>query len=87
MHAVVVNVTIHDRDAATGALDDVVVPRVSQARGFVAGYWVSLANGKGTSVAVFDSQDAARTMAEQLQPDGTFVTFDSVEVGEVLASA
>jgi hypothetical protein len=87
MYAVVVNVTVHDRDAATRALRGQVVPRLSQARGFVAGYWVALPDGKGTSVAVFDSQDAARTVAEQLQPGGEFVTFDSVEVGEVLASA
>jgi hypothetical protein len=39
------------------------------------------------SIAVFESQDAARTVAEQVQPPGDFVTFDSVEVGEVVASA
>jgi hypothetical protein len=87
MHAVVVNVTVRDREAATRALTDQVVPRVSQAREYVAGYWVSLPNGKGVSIAVFESQDAARTMAEQVQPPGDFVTFDSVEVGEVVASA
>ena len=87
MYAVVVNVTVNERDAATRALNERVVPRVSEARGFVAGYWVALPNGKGTSVAVFDSQDAARTVAEQLQPPGDFVTFDSIEVGEVVASA
>jgi hypothetical protein len=87
MYAVVVNVTIHDRNAATEALGEQVVPRLSQARGFIAGYWVALPDGKGTSVAVFDSQDAARTVAEQLQPGGEFVTFESVEVGEVVASA
>lgn len=87
MHAVVVNVTVHDREAATRALKDQVVPRASQARGFVAGYWVALPNGKGSSVVVFDSQDAARTVAEELQPTGDFVTLDSVEVAEVVASA
>jgi hypothetical protein len=87
MHAVVVNVSVRDREAATRALTEQVVPRVSQARGFVAGYWVALPNGRGTSVVVFDSQDSARTMAEQLQPPGDFVTFDSVEVGEVVANA
>lgn len=87
MHAVVVNVTVHDPDAATRALNIQAVPRVSQARGFIAGYWVGLADGKGLSVIVFDSQDSARTMAEQLQPPGDFVTFDSVEVGEVVANA
>jgi hypothetical protein len=87
MYAVVVKVTVHDRDAATRALNDQVVPRASAARGFVAGYWVGLPDGKGVSVVVFDSQDAARTMAEQVQAPGDFVTFDSVEVGEVVASA
>jgi hypothetical protein len=88
MHAVVVNVTVHDREAATAQLDNVVVPGVSQAPGFVAGYWVALAGGKGTSVVAFDSEDAARTASEQLQaPPGGFVTFDSVEVGEVVGHA
>ena len=87
MHAVVVNTTVHDREAATRTLNSQVVPRLSEARGFVAGYWVALPNGKGTSVAVFDSQDAARTVAEALAPSGDFVTFDSVEVGEVVARA
>lgn len=87
MHAVVVNVTVNDRDAAQRQLNEQVVPRASQARGFVAGYWVALPDGKGVSVVVFDSQDSARTMAEQLQPPGEFVTFDSIEVGEVVANA
>ncbi len=87
MHAVVTRVTINDRSASESALRERVVPRVSQARGFVAGYWMALSGGKGLSVALFDSQDAARTAAEQAQPPGDFVTFDSVEVGEVIASA
>lgn len=86
MHAVVVNVSVRDREAAGRALEEEVVPRISQARGFVAGYWLSMPDGRGLSVVVFDSQDAARTMAEQI-PAGQFVTFDSVEVAEVAASA
>ena len=87
MHAVVVNVTVNDRDAATSSLHEEVVPRVKQAPGLVAGYWVALPNGKGVSVIVFESEDAARAVAEQVQPPGDFVTFDSVEVAEVVASA
>ncbi len=87
MHAVVVQVTVHDRGAATRALTKHVVPQVSQARGYVAGYWLGMPSGKGLSIAVFDSQDAARTLAEQVQPPGDFVTFDSVEVAEVVAHA
>jgi hypothetical protein len=87
MHAVVVNVTVNDRDAATAALRDQVVPNVSGSPGFVAGYWVGLPDGRGTSVVVFESEEAAKTAAAQAQPPGEFVTFDSVQVGEVVASA
>jgi len=87
MHAVVVNVTVHDREAATASLNETVVPRVSQAPGFVAGYWVGLPDGKGTSTIVFESEEAASAAAAQLQPPGDFVSFDSVEVGAVVASA
>jgi hypothetical protein len=37
MHAVVVKVTINDREAAERALNEQLVPRVSQVPGFVAG--------------------------------------------------
>ena len=87
MHAVVVNVTVHDRDAAASALREQVVPQVSGVPGFVAGYWVGLDGGRGTSVVVFESEEAARTAAARAQSPGEFVTFDSVEVGEVIANA
>ena len=63
MHAVVLNVTVNDPDAATAALRDEVVPQVSGTPGFVAGYWVRLEGGRGTSVVVFESEDAARSAA------------------------
>ncbi len=81
MHAVVVNVTVKDREAAGRALNEQVVPPVSQARGFVGAYWVGLEGDKGTSIAVFESEEAAKTMAERAQAPGEFVEFDSVEVG------
>jgi hypothetical protein len=84
---VVINVTVHDADAATSALRNQVVPQVSQAPGFVAGYWVGLEGGRGSSVVVFESEDVARSAAAQAQAPGDFVTFDSVEVGEVVANA
>ena len=87
MHAVVVNVTINDPDGATAALRDQVVPQVKGAPGFVAGYWIGLDGGRGTSVVVFESEDAARSAAAQAQSPGDFVTFDSVAVGEVVANA
>ena len=88
MHAVVANVTINDREAAQAQLRDMVVPLVSGAPGFVAGYWVALSGNKGTSVAVFESEETAVAAAGQIQgrPAGP-VSMDSVEVGEVAASA
>ena len=87
MHAVVVDVTVNEPEAATAALNNDVVPRVSQAPGFVAGYWIGLPNGRGTSIVVFESEDTAHTASQQAQPPGDFVTFDSVQVGEVVAHA
>ena len=87
MHAVVVRVTINDREAGDRALRENVVPRVSQAPGFVAGYWTRKDN-TGLSMVVFESEQGAQAMADQvpsLVPDA--VTLDGVEVREVAASA
>ena len=88
MHAVVVRVTLSDDDSASlEELREQVVPRVSQAPGFVAGYWVRLEGEKqGTSVIVFDSEDHARSAGDQFQPPQA-VSLESLEVGEVVAQA
>lgn len=87
MHAVVVKVTIHDDEGAQSALRDRVVPRMSQAAGFVTGYWTRKDNG-GLSMIVFDSEDDANAASElprSVAPDE--VTQESVEVREVVAHA
>ncbi|MGH9268956.1 MAG: hypothetical protein ACRD0D_12375 [Acidimicrobiales bacterium] len=87
MHAVVVRVTISDEGAAVAALRDKVVPQISQAPGFVAGYWTRKEN-TGLSMIVFESEDAARAASERIPgtvPEG--VTLESVEVREVVANA
>ena len=87
MHAVVVRVTIKDPEAATDALRNEVVPRVSQAPGFVNGYWTRKDNG-GLSMSVWESEDAANSASEMVRsmaPEG--VSVESVEVREVVASA
>jgi len=65
------------------------VPRVSQAPGFVAAYWTRSDDGSnGQSMLVFESEDAARAVADRLGsnvPEG--VTLESAEVREVVASA
>jgi hypothetical protein len=88
MHAVVVNVTINEPEAAIAHLRDEIVPGVSQASGFVAAYWTRSQDDKGMSVLVFESEEAAQGMAQQIeQPDTDVVTLDGVEVREVVANA
>jgi hypothetical protein len=88
MHAVVVSVTIHDVEPARTFLTEEIVPRVSQAPGFVAGYWVRVQENQGRSVVVFESEEAARGAADQLQTQQQeAVTLESVDVGEVVAHA
>ncbi len=89
MHAVAVRVVINDAENAQKVLEERVVPGVSQAPGFVAAYWTRSADGSnGLSLLVFESEDAARALADRVPgmvPEG--VTFESAEVREVVASA
>jgi heme-degrading monooxygenase HmoA len=91
MHAVVVRVTIGDREQAEPILHSQVVPRVSQAPGFKAGYWTSSQEGgqeTGISMVIFDSEENARAAADQVrQAVPPTVTIGSVDVREVVASA
>jgi hypothetical protein len=41
-----------------------VIPRISRTAGFVAGYWMEPADGKGISVTLWESEQAAREAAE-----------------------
>jgi hypothetical protein len=89
MHAVVVRVSISNVETAQKGLEEVVVPRVSGSPGFVAAYWTRSKDGSnGQSMLVFESEDAARAVADRLGsnvPEG--VTLESAEVREVVASA
>jgi hypothetical protein len=92
MHAVVVRVSIGDPEVAQQGLRERVIPRVSQAPGFVAGYWTRSDDGKnGLSMIVMESAEAARGAAEQLQSGAGImpetVTLDSVEVRQVVEHA
>ena len=88
MHAVVVHLTITaDFDTDTRQLREQVVPAVSHAPGFVAGYWTR-EERSGLSVLVFESEDAANETAARIgsmAPED--VTVEDVEVREVVASA
>jgi hypothetical protein len=87
VHAVVIRVTITDEENATTELREQVVPRVSQAPGFVAGYWTRKDNA-GLSMVLFESEDAAQAASERISsgiPDS--VNLESAEVREVVANA
>jgi hypothetical protein len=87
MHAVVVRVKIDDSEAAAARLREDVVPRVSQAPGFVAGYWTRK-DTTGLSMLVFESEEAATNAEAGVRanmPDT--VTLESTEVREVVADA
>jgi len=88
MHAVVVRVTvIGDVEESEQQLRDSVVPRVSQAPGFVSGTWTR-AGTDGLAMVVFESEDAARQMADRVpEVVPPSVSLQNVEVREVVASA
>jgi hypothetical protein len=87
VHAVVVKVTINDREAAEKRLREETLPRVSQLPGVVAGYWTRSDGPNGLSMVVFESEDAARAAADQVpQMVSESVTLESVEVREVVAN-
>jgi hypothetical protein len=87
LHAVVVTVAISDHEVAETHLREEVVPGVSQAPGFVAGYWTR-GDESGLGMVIFESEDAAEAMRQRVPsmvPD--VVTLKDIEVREVVAHA
>jgi hypothetical protein len=90
MHAVAVKVNISDVESAQRELHERVVPAVSGAPGLVKAYWTRSDDGtNGLSMLVFETEDAARGMADRIRaadwmPEG--VTLESAEVREVIAN-
>jgi hypothetical protein len=90
VHAVVVRVSIGDAERALEMLHGQVVPQVSQAPGFVAGYWTRSDDDRGLSMIIVESEEAARAIAERIESLGLpsdAVTLEGVEVREVVAHA
>lgn len=89
MHAVVVRVSIQDFEAARKGLKENVVPAVTQAPGFVAGYWTRSDDGtNGIGMVLFDSQESANAASGPIRAGATDgVTVDDVEVREVVEHA
>ena len=88
-YAVLVRVSMSDTEAATRFLHEQIVPGISQAQGFVGGYWTLSDDGStGRSMIIFESEDAARAAKELIQPppDGS-AAIENLDIGEVIATA
>jgi hypothetical protein len=79
-------------EAAREMLPNVAVP-FARGAGAKGGYWLAPQNGRGVTVVVFDTEDAARQAAQRFTvgqppfPDAPAgVTVKTVEVREVIAS-
>ena len=65
-----------------------MIPRVKETPGVLSGYWTRSSDGQhGSSMVLFESEEAARAAADNIPniPRPDFITFDSVEVSEVVA--
>ena len=94
MYAVLIEVDTSgqpDREVGLRALREQIVPGVSKAPGFQAGYWLRpLADAKGTSLVLFDTEENAEAASEALSVGSSpmpGVTVVRREVRAVAASA
>ncbi|WP_328665903.1 hypothetical protein OG905_02355 [Streptomyces sp. NBC_00322] len=65
-----------------------ILPRVRSAPGFITGYWLEPADGRGLSIVLFENEEQAR---ESTPPAGDWtapgVTINGVEIRRVAATA
>jgi hypothetical protein len=90
VHAAIVRANIPSGvdEARLKNLNEQVVPTISSAPGFVAGYWCDVIDEKGVAFVVFTDEASAKAAAPPAGADmGAGVTIDSVEFREVLANA
>jgi hypothetical protein len=92
MHGLLVAVKIDPAgtDQATGMLNELVVPALKSAPGFLAGYWMQdEAAGMGYSIVVFESEQAANDARDNgpRPPEGAPVSIVNMQVLPVVASA
>ena len=93
MYGLVVQLEIDDEraDEAIGFLNNVALPMIKQAPGFVSGTWMRSLDGLHTrSLIIFDTEEAAQAGAERARqgpPPGAPTHFVSAEVFDVMAQA
>jgi hypothetical protein len=90
VHAALVTLTINpDRaPAAANTLVNEILPRVRSAPGFVAGYWLEPADGRGFSIVLFETEEQARESAPPVSSwAAPGVTISDVDFRRVAATA
>ena len=90
MYAALVRLTIDPEQApaAAEALTKNILPRVRSAPGFVAGYWLEPADGRGFSIVLFETEEQAREAAPPVSSwDAPGVAITGVDVRRVAATA
>jgi hypothetical protein len=89
MHAALVTITIDPsqaREAAAALMGD-ILPRVTSAPGFAAGYWLEPHEGQGFSILLFDTEAQTRQAAESaITWSAPGVSIDDVEIRRVAVS-
>jgi hypothetical protein len=90
MHAAIVraNIPAGVTEARLKNLREQVVPMISGASGFVAGYWCDAVDDRGLAFVVFQDEASAKAAAPPVGTDmGDGVTIASIEFREILANA
>jgi hypothetical protein len=94
MYAIVIDVEVDltRDDEARSMVREMIVPRAKTHPGFAGGYWLRALQGDVLrTVQLYDSEDNARTTANEIAsegaPPGAPVTLVSVDTYEVIASA
>jgi len=89
MHAVLITVTIDPSQApaAAAALMNDIMPKVTSAFGYRAGYWLEPDGGRGFSMLLFDTEEQATQLAEATRGwSAPGVSVTDVEIRRVAVS-
>lgn len=91
MHALFVTAHIDEgrnEEEGLSFLESEVLPQLKQFPGVVSGYWLATKDSESLAVVLFDSEDAAKQMAEvglPQAPPAPGATLGAIEVREVIA--
>jgi len=76
-------------EAARTKLQTEILPRIRQLPDTVAGYWLEPIDGKGLTIVLFESKEAAERPVPNAQPGDSpapGVTVERVEIREVIGN-